>query len=183
MPCAPARTGFLQPVDPVEPTASNRITNLPLWMSALPTGSHALKVEAVSRGESGRVLLWTLLVVVGVAAAAVAALVVVDRQARSGDEVRVIDVPYLGGPGAITTGRIIFVHEGRADDAELLAHELIHVCQWEQGRLEFLWEYASEYGSNLAELRDAGRAYREMSFEEQARAGGSDCDFEVYAVP
>jgi hypothetical protein len=75
------------------------------------------------------------------------------------------------------------VHEGRADDADLLAHELVHVCQWEEGGLEFLWEYTTEYISNLADLRDVDEAYREISFEEQARAGENNCELESFALP
>ena len=115
-------------------------------------------------------------------AGVVGALFVLDRQARSDNEVRVIEVPFLGGPGAITAGRVIFVHEGRADDADLLAHELVHVCQWDEGGLEFLWDYSTEYVENLAELRDSEAAYREVSFEQEARAGDPECDFNEYAL-
>ncbi|MFQ5557878.1 MAG: DUF4157 domain-containing protein [Acidimicrobiales bacterium] len=138
----------------------------------------------MSRTGSSLRAIRRLLLVVGVAAVAgVVALVALDRRAQSDDIVQVIEVPYLGGSGAITAGRVIFVHEGRADDAELLAHELVHVCQWEQGRVEFLWDYTTEYVSNLAELRDSDQAYREISFEEQARAGDSRCDLDDYTVP
>jgi len=68
----------------------------------------------------------------------------VDWQARSADEVYVIEVPYLAGYGGLTAGRVVFVYEGRGEDAELLAHELVHVHQWEQGQVEFLWDYATE---------------------------------------
>ena len=97
--------------------------------------------------------------------------------------VRVIEVPYLGGAGAITAGRVVFVHEGRADDADLLAHELIHACQWEEEGIEFLWDYATEYATNLAELRDVERAYREISFEEEARAGDAACELTDFTSP
>ena len=133
--------------------------------------------------SSLRAIRQLLLVVAAAATTAVVVLVVLDWQARSDDVVRVIEVPYLGGSGAITTGRVIFVHEGRDDDAELLAHELVHVCQWEQGHIRFLWDYTTEYVSNLAELRDSGQAYREISFEEQARTGDSRCDLSDYALP
>ena len=133
--------------------------------------------------ESGRVVLRVLLIIVLALVVAVGTLFALDWKARTDDEVRVIEVPFLGGAGGITAGRIIFVHEGRADDADLLAHELVHVCQWDEGGLAFLWDYTTEYASNLAELRDTEEAYREISFEEQARAGDSNCDLESFALP
>ena len=126
-----------------------------------------------------RILALMVLLVVAI----VGTLFALDWRARSDDEVRVIEVPFLGGSGALTAGRVIFVHQGRADDADLLAHELVHVCQWEEGGLEFLWEYTTEYISNLADLRDVDAAYREISFEEQARAGESNCELESFALP
>ena len=128
--------------------------------------------------------MFRLLMVVGMlAVVAVAALVVVDWRARADDEIHIVEVPYLGGSGAITAGHVIFVHEGRAEDAELLAHELVHVCQWDEGQIEFLWDYTSEYVTNLAELRDTDQAYREISFEEQARAGDAECDLSQFTLP
>ena len=128
--------------------------------------------------------MFRLLMVVGMlAVVAVAALVVVDWRARADDEIHIVEVPYLGGSGAITAGHVIFVHEGRAEDAELLAHELVHVCQWDEGQIEFLWDYTSEYVTNLAELRDTEQAYREISFEEQARAGDAACDLSQFTLP
>ncbi len=134
-------------------------------------------------GSTGRAILRLSLVVAVIVVAGVATLVVVDWRARTGDEVHIVEVPYLGGSGAITTGRVIFVHEGRSEDAELLAHELVHVCQWEEGQVEFLWDYTTEYISNLAELRDSDQAYREISFEEEAREGDAGCDLGDYTVP
>ncbi len=134
-------------------------------------------------GATGRAIFRLLLVVGVVVVTGVVILVVVDWRARSNDEVHIVEVPYLGGSGGITAGRVIFVHEGRAEDAELLAHELVHVCQWEEGQVEFLWDYTTEYISNLAELRDSDRAYREISFEEQARAGEAECDLGDYGLP
>ena len=128
--------------------------------------------------------MFRLLMVVGMlAVVAVAALVVVDWRARADDEIHIVEVPYLGGSGAITAGHVIFVHEGRAEDAELLAHELVHVCQWDEGQIEFLWDYTTEYVTNLAELRDTEQAYREISFEEQARAGDAECDLSQFTLP
>ncbi len=138
----------------------------------------------MSRIESGRRTIRRLLLgVLAIAVLVVGAIVAMDWRARSTDEVRVIEVPFLGGPGAITTGRVIFVHEGRSDDADLLAHELVHVCQWEEGQIEFLWDYTTEYVANLSELRDAEQAYREISFEEEARSGDALCDLGNYVLP
>lgn len=134
-------------------------------------------------GSSVRFVWKLLLVVVLLAAAGVTALVVLDARARSDEEVRIIEVPYLGGSGALTTGRVIFVVDERAGDLDLMAHELVHACQWEEGQLEFLWDYASEYVSNLADLGDSDQAYREISFEEEARAGESECDLTKFAMP
>jgi len=133
--------------------------------------------------STGRAMFRLLMVVGMLAVVAVAALVVVDWRARADDEIHIVEVPYLGGSGAITAGHVIFVHEGRAEDAELLAHELVHVCQWDEGQIEFLWDYTSEYVTNLAELRDTEQAYREISFEEQARAGDAECDLSQFTLP
>lgn len=123
-------------------------------------------------------LLIGIFVVVGVA---VGALFAFDWQARRNDHVRVVEVPFDAfGTDAITTGRIIFVQSDKADSADLLAHELVHVCQWEQDGIEFLWDYASEYTQNLTELRDVDAAYVELSFEQEARLGEVDCDLESY---
>ena len=132
--------------------------------------------------DAGRAVVGLFIFLIVAIVGLAGALFVLDRQARSDDEVRVIEVSYLGGTGAITAGRVIFVHEGRADDADLLAHELVHVCQWEESGLEFLWDYSTEYLENFAELRDSDEAYREVSFEQEARAGDPGCDLGAYAI-
>ena len=130
-----------------------------------------------------RLVLWTVVVALAVAAGVVATLVVLDRRARTSDEVRIVEVPFrLPEVGAVTTGRIIFVQRGRADDADLIAHELVHVCQWEEQGVEFLWNYLSEYTANLAELEDPRAAYQEISFEQEARLGDVECDLELYSA-
>jgi hypothetical protein len=127
-----------------------------------------------------RVLSWWLLALVLVG---VGALVVADKWAREEGKVWVIEIPFeVGDRQAVTTGRIVFIHHGDADSASLLAHELVHVCQWEDGRRQFLWDYTSEYASNLARLRDHELAYTEISFEHQARDGEIDCDIENYQL-
>jgi hypothetical protein len=116
-----------------------------------------------------------------IAVLGVTALLIVDWQARRADEVRIVEVPYMKpGSDAITTGRIVFVQSDSADDAELLAHELVHVCQWEQQGLSFLWDYTTEYTENLVESGDHETAYIELSFEQEARLGEVDCDLGSY---
>jgi hypothetical protein len=125
-------------------------------------------------------LLIVIVVVVGIAVGAVFAL---DWQARRNNQVLIVEVPFDAlSTDAITTGRIIFVRSDKADSADLLAHELVHVCQWEQDGIEFLWNYASEYSQNLAELKDIDAAYLELSFEQEARLGEVDCDLENYVI-
>ncbi|MDG2111526.1 MAG: DUF4157 domain-containing protein [Actinomycetota bacterium] len=91
-----------------------------------------------------RVIIWIFVVLVIVVGGAVGALFYFDQQARDDDEVLVVELPFITpGSSAVTAGRIIFVRSDRADDPELLAHELVHVCQWEEQGLEFLWEYTN----------------------------------------
>ena len=121
-----------------------------------------------------------IVIAVGIA---VGVLFALDWQARRNDQVLIVEVPFdVLGTDAITTGRIIFVRSDKADSADLLAHELVHVCQWEQDGIEFLWDYASEYSQNLAELKDIDAAYVELSFEQEARLGEVDCDLENYLI-
>lgn len=119
-----------------------------------------------------------------IAVVGVTVLVIVDWQARTSDEVRIVEVPYMKpGSDAVTAGRIVFIQSDRADDPDLLAHELVHVCQWEEQGIRFLWDYTSEYTENLVESGDHDVAYLEISFEEEARLGDVDCDLERYLVP
>lgn len=54
----------------------------------------------------------------------------------------------------------------------LLAHELVHVRQYrEQGFFRFLSAYAGEYLTGRWRGRSHGCAYREISYEAQARTG------------
>ena len=83
-----------------------------------------------------------------------------------------------GRIAAITVGRCIFISPSRFEavvagqDPELLAHELIHVGQWEeQGLRVFLLRYVADY----LRLRWCGlghqEAYRHIGFEWEAYAG------------
>ena len=128
-----------------------------------------------------RVVVGAALVVLALVGIGVAALVILDWRARTADEVRVVEVPFTApGSSAITIGRIIFIHRDRAEDSDLLAHELVHVCQWDEQGYDFLWNYSSEYVENVAELRDLDAAYVELSFEQEAALGDIDCDIEKY---
>ena len=132
----------------------------------------------------GRVALCLGLVALAVAVAGVSALVIVDWQARGAEKVRVFEVPFTPpGSSALTAGRIIFINRDRAEDTDLLAHELVHVCQWEAQGIEFLWDYSTEYLKNVVELQDVGAAYVELSFEEEARMGEVDCEITHYLAP
>ncbi len=136
-------------------------------------------VQGLSRVAKVTGLAFLVIVVI-----AVGALLALDWQARESDQVRLIEVPFtVPGSSALTTGRIIFIDRDRADDTDLLAHELVHVCQWEERGIEFLWEYSTEYLDNLVELRDLDAAYVEISFEEEARLGEIDCDLDHYLAP
>ncbi|MFT7649291.1 MAG: hypothetical protein ACI8Y4_004052 [Candidatus Poriferisodalaceae bacterium] len=132
----------------------------------------------------GRVILKAVLVVISLTAVGVVVLVIVDRRARDENEVRLVSVPFTTpGSDALTVGRIIFIHRDRSEDAGLLAHELVHVCQWEEQGIEFLWDYSTEYVENMTELRDHRAAYKEISFEEVARLGDIECQLDVYVEP
>lgn len=103
------------------------------------------------------------------------------------DGVRIVPMPRivakLLGPHvqAITFVRTIMVNptifERVADgsEAELLAHELIHVAQWEDsGILAFTRNYVGDYVRLrlLGATHDA--AYRSIGFEYQAYEGARD---------
>jgi len=114
----------------------------------------------------------------------VAALFFLDWRAAETGSVRVVEVPFSAvGTDATTIGRIIFIDSDRVDDAELLAHELVHVCQWEEQGLEFLWEYTSEFVTNFAELGDGREAYKQISYEQDARTLNVECDLDAYTSP
>ena len=129
-------------------------------------------------------LVRAVIALLAVAVVGVVVLVIADWQARRADEVRIVEVPFVSpGSDAVTTGRIIFVQSDKADKADLLAHELVHVCQWEEQVISFLWDYISEYTENLVEIGDLDDAYIELSFEEQARLGVVDCELGHYVTP
>jgi hypothetical protein len=131
-----------------------------------------------------RIVVGATAVIVAFVVIGVTALVIIDWQARGADEVRVVEIPFAApGSSATTTGRIIFIHRDQAENSDLLAHELVHVCQWEEQGVKFLWNYSKEYIQNLVELRDFHEAYVELSFEEEANLGEIDCELEHYLAP
>ena len=82
---------------------------------------------------------------------------------------------------AITVVRTILINPRLFDrvaagsEPELLAHELIHVAQWENhGFVSFIWRYARDYLRIrlLGATHDA--AYRSIGFEYQAYVGARE---------
>lgn len=91
---------------------------------------------------------------------------------------RIMDRVLGRRASAITLGATIFVGPDRfdrvvdGDDAELLAHELIHVAQWQRdGVVRFVARYLTEY----LRLRGWGlghdAAYRHIGYEWAAYSG------------
>ena len=72
---------------------------------------------------------------------------------------------------AMTVGRTVYVRPGHEASDSLLAHELVHVRQWQQyGWFGFLRRYLGAYLANLVRLRNHMAAYRAIPFEAEARA-------------
>ena len=96
-------------------------------------------------------------------------IVVPSSRVRAPRAWLVVGGPVPPGAAAITLGPFVFVRRARAGDAQLLAHELVHVRQWrELGVAGFLWRYVGGY------LRWRGRgyghwaAYRRIPLEVEA---------------
>ncbi len=83
-------------------------------------------------------------------------------------------VPILApGVRGMTIGRLVLLRsdDDRSGRRMLLAHELVHVVQYEHlGVARFLWRYVSEYARNLWRLRSHRQAYLSISLEVDARA-------------
>lgn len=80
------------------------------------------------------------------------------------------------GRSGWTFGRWIFIKPNLAPDHEtrLLRHERVHVEQYrEHGIVGFLARYLSEYFVNLIKYRSHNEAYRQISFEIEARGRSS----------
>ena len=70
----------------------------------------------------------------------------------------------------MTLGRVVLVRRGHRDRALLLAHELVHVQQWERHDVTgFLRRYLGAYARNLARLRSHRAAYLAIPLEVEAR--------------
>lgn len=72
--------------------------------------------------------------------------------------------------GAMTVGRTILVRPGHEASEPLMAHELVHVRQWQDlGWLGFLRAYVGAYLRNVVRLRDHRAAYLAIPLEAEAR--------------
>ncbi len=93
----------------------------------------------------------------------------VPRELR--ETVRVVVVPFLApGADAMTVGRNVLVRRGHTESRRLLAHELVHVQQWDRlGAAAFLAEYLGAYARNLVRLRRHRAAYLAIPLEVEAR--------------
>ena len=87
------------------------------------------------------------------------------------ERVRFVQVPFLTpGADAMTLGRTVLVRRGHGESLHLLAHELVHVQQWDRlGRVGFLRRYLGDYFRNLARLRRHRAAYLAIPLEVEAR--------------
>jgi hypothetical protein len=73
------------------------------------------------------------------------------------------------GAAAITLGPLIIVRRRAADDAELLAHERVHVRQWRSlGVIGFLRAYLSSYVRWRVRGYGHWAAYRRIPLEIEA---------------
>ena len=68
---------------------------------------------------------------------------------------------------AITLGPVIIIF--RDETETLIRHELTHVEQWKKDPLLFYPKYILEFVVNLWKYKDWMKAYRAISYEEDAR--------------
>ena len=87
------------------------------------------------------------------------------------DRARILPVPFLTpGTSGMTLGSLILMRRSRLDDKQLLAHELVHVEQYQRyGWIGFLARYLSAYVAGLVRLRSHRQAYEAIPFEVEAR--------------
>lgn len=85
--------------------------------------------------------------------------------------VRLVEVPFLApATDAMTLGRTVLVRRGHTGSRHLMAHELVHVQQWDRlGAASFLAQYLGAYVSNLVRLRRHRAAYLAIPLEVEAR--------------
>ena len=84
---------------------------------------------------------------------------------------RVIPVPWLPlGVAGMTLRHVILVRRGHEGDEALLAHEMVHVRQWQElGVPRFLWRYLSSYLRGRLGGLSHQDAYLAIPFEVEAR--------------
>jgi hypothetical protein len=88
---------------------------------------------------------------------------------------KVVPVSFVP-PGfvGITIGNRIMLRKGHEHKDQLLAHELVHVRQFQElGILRFFARYLSEYATGIVRLRKVHAAYRAISLEVEARQEAS----------
>jgi hypothetical protein len=85
--------------------------------------------------------------------------------------VRLFEVPALApGTDAMALGRLVLVRRGHGRSGSLIAHELVHVQQWDRlGAVGFLGQYLLSYLRNLVRLRRHRLAYLAIPLEVEAR--------------
>lgn len=92
--------------------------------------------------------------------------------------VRVVQIPFIpGGYAGITLGRhVLLAREVDADgNSSLMAHELVHVRQWQElGLVGFSARYLKSFSINLVGKRRWKSAYSAIDAEVEARQVATD---------
>jgi hypothetical protein len=90
---------------------------------------------------------------------------------RDLDRARLVRVPVLTpGIAGMTLGRWILLRRGHDHDADLIAHELVHVRQWrELGAARFLVRYVGAYARGRWHGLGHQAAYEAIPPEAEAR--------------
>lgn len=92
---------------------------------------------------------------------------------RTRDRARVYSIPWLPGRFAgLTLGRFVLLARAQGSDGSstLLAHELVHVEQWDrQGTIGFLRWYLGDFLRELRIRRSWMGAYQAIEAEVEAR--------------
>jgi Domain of unknown function (DUF4157) len=90
---------------------------------------------------------------------------------RDLDRARLVRVPVLTpGIAGMTLGRWILLRRGHDHDADLIAHELVHVRQWrELGAARFLVRYVGAYARGRWHGLGHQAAYEAIPLEAEAR--------------
>lgn len=90
---------------------------------------------------------------------------------RDLDRARLVYVPVLTpGIAGMTLGRWVLLRRGHEQDADLIAHELVHVRQWrELGAVRFLVRYLGAYVGGRWRGLGHRAAYESIPLETEAR--------------